>query len=94
MADLFGSIVQGASVEIETALSPPACIQVAGALQGDGSGPSLLVRLLRPSVTVRSGGTVLFRVEPAGPPDPAVRALAAVGLFILLALVLVRITSR
>lgn len=92
--DLYGALVQNATVEIETAISPPVTIRVADQLQGDSQGPGLFTRLLRPRVTVRSGETVVFRVEPAGQPDPKIQTLAIVAIFVLVALGLASITSR
>lgn len=79
MPDLFQSIVAGATVEVETALSPPLNISVAGdGTAGDGR-PPLFVRLLRPRVTVRENGRVVFKVEPAGAPDAKLRVLLLLG---------------
>jgi hypothetical protein len=70
----FGSAVlksalRGKTLEIRSNLAPPVVEQLDElAAPGDG-GPSLLLSLLRLSITVREpSGAVLYHVAPAGEP--------------------------
>lgn len=82
---LFDSIVGGASVEVETSLFPPLKLNASDAAAGGP--PGFLTQLLRPSVTIRQGNSVLAKIEPAGPPDARLRVLVLVGLGLLAFLV-------
>lgn len=90
---LLEQALSATEVEIETALSPPVRVNVGGQLQGDG-GPGLITRLLRPRVVLRSGQSVLFKVEPAGAPDPVIRAIVGAFLVLLVGAFVLRLTRR
>lgn len=59
-------IPEGTTVTVETKWFPPLTVDLSGA----DDQPSLLVRALRPKVTVAIKGQVLARVAPAGEPTP------------------------
>lgn len=94
MADLIGNLLAGATVEIETAVTPAVRVPVDSVASGTSSGPGLFTKLLRPVVVVRRGDTVILRVEPAGQPDRAVQTVAAACLLMLLLWVVFRIAAR
>lgn len=57
----------GTAVVIETKYFPPLTVNVTA---GGGAPPSLVVRLLKPKVSVLLGGAEVANVAPAGEPFP------------------------
>jgi hypothetical protein len=87
------NFMDGTTVEIETSLTSPVSVNVGESFK-DPSGPGLMMRLLRPRVTVRASGTTLLRVEPAGAPDERMRALFVAVLAMALAALAVLLVKR
>lgn len=91
---LGGAVTNAASsttVEVETSLAPLVPPIKLGL--GTGGEPSWLMKMLRPRVVVRSGGTVLYQAQPAGDPRAGVPwgLIAAGGLAVVAVVVLVRV---
>jgi len=59
-------IPEGTTVTVETKWFPPLTVDLSGADEQ----PSLLIRTLKPKVTVAIKGQVLAHVAPAGEPTP------------------------
>lgn len=94
MTTLLEQALGSTTVEIETALSPPVRVNVSDQLQSGGDGPGLVTRLLRPRVIFRSGQSVIFKVEPAGAPDPVLRAILGALAVVVVGFFLLRFTRR
>lgn len=77
-------IPQGTTVTVETKWFPPLTVDLAGASRG---GPSLIVRILKPKVTVRIQDQVITKVAPAGEPTPNQWPKVKIGLMVAAALV-------
>jgi hypothetical protein len=63
---LLDNALGGATVRVETALTPAFDVSLA---QDDGP-PSVLLSLLRPRVTVLEGGAQVYSSAPYGEPSP------------------------
>lgn len=81
MDGFASSLLEGATLEVETVLSPP--IRVSLAPDPAGDGPGLLSRLLRPRYTLRAGNLVL-PYQPSGDPSQLRITLAIAAALVLL----------
>jgi hypothetical protein len=82
---VISALLAASELEIETALSPPIRISL------DPSSPSSqLTRALRPKVTLRTGGQVVYAAAPHGEPRQSPALLLALAGLALLLLVLTR----
>lgn len=55
---------------METKYFPPLTVDLSGGAAPPDQKPSILVRILKPRITVAIQGQTLTRVEVAGSPDP------------------------
>lgn len=84
MAGFAAELLEGATLTVETALSPAVTIKLAP----DDSPPGVLSQFLRPRYTVAANNVVLLVREPAGRLEETRGAvLLAVGVLLLLVFV-------
>ena len=76
----------GLSVELRSNVTPP--LRFAGVELGGDAPPSLLMRIVRPVVSIQSAGSEVVRYAPAGEPDPRLGAVVGAGGGLLLLAVL------
>lgn len=76
-------IPQGTTVTVETKWFPPLTVDLAGASRGE---PSLVIRTLKPKITLRIQDQVIAKVAPAGEPVPNQWPKVKIGLMVAAAL--------
>lgn len=77
-------IPQGTTVTVETKWFPPLTVDLSGA---DAEQPNVLVRILKPKITVAVKGQVLAQVAPAGQPTPNQWPKVKIGIAVAAAIV-------
>lgn len=85
MSGFAAELLDGATLTVETALSPPMTFSLAPSDEP----PGVLTRTLRPRFTLQRGNVVLLRHEPAGKLEERRTAFLAMGAVALVVLVLI-----
>lgn len=89
-ADVLAGLLTNATIEVETAASPPFTMSLA---VDPNAPPSPAMAALRPKVTVRVGGEVVYSAAPYGDPAasrPVVGVATLIGVALCVALYVAR----